>query len=72
MATTAQIDAALTLLRSTRARLAQCEEAEAHATLVRDVAVNELAAASAATVNAQADADAAKNAAVVVLNEVEI
>jgi hypothetical protein len=72
MATTVEIDAALALLRTTRTRLAQAIVTEDQATLAHTVAVNSLAAATAATIDAQADADAAKTAAVVVLNEAEV
>jgi hypothetical protein len=72
MATTAQVDAALTMLRAKRAKHAQAIEDEAQATRVRDSANTHLAVMTAARVTASAEAEAAKVDALALLAELEV
>lgn len=72
MATTAEIDAALTLLRSNRVALAQASDVRARAVIVRDSAAQALQAATAGVVTARDDVAAAKAALQALLSQPEV
>jgi hypothetical protein len=72
MATTAEIDAALTALRSARVVLANATETRARAVLARDTANEALTNATAAALAARSDVNAKKEAARLLLSEPEV
>lgn len=72
MATTAEIDAALTLLRSKRVALAQASDVRARAVIVRDGGAQALQAATAGVVAARDEVATAKTALQALLAQPEV